>query len=102
MKTLKIQPKTPPMEDQDHRPSQAGQTEHEQQTAGPLTEQDIIQLLNPVGVQFASMKALENLQQFLNGRLQEQVEIEQRRKGNITVCRLNYFYFLKIKKFYFD
>lgn len=85
-------PKTPPLEDQDHRisTSQFQTPIHESAKltssgdSKELSGPEVIQLVSTVGVQLTNIEAVQRLHQFLNDRVQEQLEIERRRKGNIT------------------
>jgi hypothetical protein len=50
-----------------------------------LNVKDISEIISSIGIQAYSMDGLQRVRKFLNGRLQEHLEIDRRRQGNIKV-----------------
>lgn len=89
-RTTESGPKTPPLEDQDHRIS-TGQipppelnSEHSSSTCmDGLSSTEVIQLFMNTNINLNNVDAIQRVQSFLNERIKEQLEIERRRQGNI-------------------
>ncbi|KAL7076929.1 hypothetical protein ACQ4LE_003704 [Meloidogyne hapla] len=94
--TLKTElgPRTPPLEDHDHRQllSSLFNTKKElsslqlppsNNSSSGLSGAEVISLVQPLGISLDNVEAVAGLQRFLEERVIEQIEMEKRRQGNI-------------------
>lgn len=93
-KLINFKPRTPPLEDHDHRqllsslPSLIASTKNKinlNTNNNGLSGAEVIELVQPLGIPLDAIEAVAGLQRFLEERCIEQIEMEKRRQGNIKV-----------------